>query len=489
MGTELPAWVELLRWIDWSLRAAICLRVVLSRRQVPVVLAWLMLLLVPIPWLGVITYIIVGEPRLGQRRLRRYMQLTEGFLERAVVFWKARPLEWQPECEPYRHISRVAQLVGGLPPVRGNSVRFLGGWKETLRALIKDIDEAKETCHILQYIWQPVGVGDLVAQAVERAARRGVKCRILVDSVGSKKFMRSDLPARMRAAGVQVAEALPVNLLRRPFSRVDLRNHRKIMVIDGRIAYTGSQNITDDTFKFNPIRKIGPWIDASVRLEGMAAAALDMVFLRDWYSEVHENLEEAVHHLLPDDMPVPMEGCTVHIVPSGPGQALAPMREAMLSTIYSAREELILTTPYFVPDDAMKAALTTAALSGVDVTLVVPKHSDAPTTAAAGRSMYSELLESGVKIKLFRNGLLHAKTVTVDSDVAVIGSANLDSRSFYLNFEVTALVYDPDEASLLRMLQVSYMEESDDLFLEDWIRRPAWRKVSEHTAKLLGPLL
>jgi cardiolipin synthase len=489
VGIELPAWAEMLKWVDWTLRAVILVRVVTSRRQVPVVLAWLMLLLLPIPWLGVVVYAVVGEPRLGRRRLRRYEKLTEGFLERAVVFWKARPIEWDPECAPYCHVSRVALLVGGLPPVRGNTVRFLGGWKETLRALIKEIDDARESCHLLFFIWQVEGVGDLVAQAVERAAQRGVRCRVMVDSVGSKQFLRSGLPARMKAAGVQVAEALPVNPLRMLFARLDLRNHRKIAVIDGKVAITGSQNITDDTFKFNPIRKIGPWLDASVRLEGPAAAALDMVFLRDWYSEVGEDIKHAVEHLLPESTPIAKEGCTVHVVPSGPAQAQAPMREAMLSAIYSARQELILTTPYFVPDDALKAALTTAALSGVDVTLVVPKHSDAPTTAAAGRAMYSELLESGVKIKLFRSGLLHAKTITVDSDVAIIGSANLDTRSFYLNFETTVFVYDPDEASLLRMLQVSYMEDSDDLFLEDWRKRPLWRKLTQHTAKLLGPLL
>jgi cardiolipin synthase A/B len=474
---------------DFILRVLLILRVVLSRRPVPVILSWVILLVIPVPWIGVIAYLIVGEPRLGTRRVRRYNELTQGFLEKAALLWKAQTHDWDPECKPYSHIAAVASLVGGIPPVRGNTVTFLGGWQPTVERLVQDIDAAQRSCHLSFFIWQESGVGLEVVAAVERAARRGVGCRVLVDAVGSKKFLRSRLPARLRAAGADVVAALPVNPLRMLLSRVDLRNHRKIVVIDGHIAYTGSQNITDDSFKFNPIRKIGPWIDSTVRVQGPAATALDVIFLRDWYSEVGENIDGIIHELLPATSDIAEGGCTVHVVPSGPGAGMFPMREAMLTAIYSAREELIITTPYFVPDDALKAAFVTAALAGVDVTLVVPKHSDAPTTAAAGESMFGELLEAGVKIKRFKNGLLHSKTITVDSDVAIIGSANLDTRSFYLNFEVTLFVYDPDEASLLRMLQVSYMEASEDLFLEDWNNRSPLRKLGQHMAKLLGPLL
>jgi cardiolipin synthase A/B len=479
----------LLLWADVLIRVVIALHLLMSRRPVPVVLAWLFLLLLPIPWLGVIAFLIVGEPRLGRRRYRRYERLTEGFFDRPVVFWKARPLEWDRECEPYCHIASVATLVGGIPPVRGNDVKFLGGWESAFQAMIADIEAAQKTVHLLTFIWQPRGIGERLVEAFERAAGRGVECRVMVDSVGSRGFMRSDLPARLRKAGVKVVEALPVNPLRVLLSRVDLRNHRKLLIIDGKVGYTGSQNVTDDSFKFNPIRRIGPWIDASLRIEGPAAAALEVVFLRDWYSEVGEDIEHTIEKVLPAETPIPAEGCVVHVVPSGPGSGRAPMREAMLSAIYSAREELIITTPYFVPDEATLAALRTAALSGVDVTLVVPKRSDAPTTAAAGKAHYGELLEAGVKIKLYDRGLLHSKTMTVDSDVAVIGSANLDSRSFWLNFEVTVFVYDPDEASLLRMLQVSYMEDSDDLFMEEWSKRPIASRIGQRAARLLGPLL
>ena len=479
----------ILKYLDFALRAVLAVHVILSRRPVPVALAWLSLLLVPIPYLGVLLYLVVGEPRLGARRTKRYADLTQGFLERAVMFWKATPTEWDPECRPYCHIATVASVVGEIPPLRGNTVRFLSGSEATIAALIKDIDEAQKTVHLLFYIWQERGAGEMVTAALERAASRGVTCRVLVDAVGSKKFLRSELPVRLKKAGAELSIALPVNFIRMFLSRVDLRNHRKIAVIDGKIGYAGSQNITDNTFKFKPLRKIGPWIDSMVRVKGPAAQALDVVFLRDWYSESGQDLSAVIDELLPQSVRILKEGCTVHVVPSGPGSGIAPMREAMLAVIFSARRELIITTPYFVPDDATKSALTAAAFSGVEVTLVMPKHPDALITSAAGRAEYHDLLQAGVKIKHFRKGLLHSKTITVDSNVAVIGSANLDMRSFWLNFEITLFVYDPDEASLLRMLQVSYMEASEDVFLDEWIKRPWWRKLGQKAARLLGPLL
>lgn len=475
-------------YVDILLRVALGLRVILSRRPVPVTLAWLMLMLLPVPFVGVFIYAVVGEIRLGRWRIRRYEQLTDGFMARATVFWRGRSQDWTSECKPYKHIADVANSVGDVPPLRGNQVAILGGSQVTMAALIKDIDNAKHRCHLLFYIWQEYGAGEEVVAALERAAARGVACRVLVDAVGSKKFLRSGLPARLNKAGVKVAAALPVNPVRMLFARLDLRNHRKIAIIDGWVAYAGSQNINDASFGYRPLRKIGPWIDAMVRLEGPAAQALEVIFLRDWEIESDENLGGKLESLLPD-LPVPDEGSIVQVVPSGPSPGVSAMREAMLTMLFSAQEELIITTPYFVPDEAMKACLIAAALRGVAVTLVLPKYVDGILVGAASRASYDELLQAGVKIKLFRSGLLHTKTVTVDSDLAVVGSVNFDMRSFYLNFEVSLFIYDTDEASMLRMLQTSYIEDSDDVFIEDWRARPLWRKLTESCARLLGPLL
>lgn len=292
----------------------------------------------------------------------------------------------------------------------------------------------------------------------------------------------------MRRAGVRVAAALPVNPVRMVLARIDLRNHRKIAVIDGCVAYAGSQNITDETFRVRRRPGIGPWIDASVRVEGTAAQALNVVFLRDWQSETDERFER-IEEFLPDLPELPEPASTVHVVPSGPGEGPTAIHRALLSTIYAAREELIMTTPYFVPDEATASAISTAAMRGVRVTLVIPKRLDAPLVALAGRSYFGELIASGVRIMLHRDGLLHAKTLTVDRSVGVIGSANFDMRSFWLNFETTLFVYDTDFASQLRWLQTSYMERSEEVDARRWGQRGLAARGAEGVARLLSPLL
>jgi cardiolipin synthase len=310
----------------------------------------------------------------------------------------------------------------------------------------------------------------------------------VVDARGSKHFIRKGLDTRLQKAGAKVAIALPVNPFRALFTRIDLRNHRKIAVIDGFLAWTGSGNITDTSFGYRPVRRVGPWIDAMVRVRGPAAQALDAVFLRDWLVESTDEDRAEVEKLL--KMPPAIEeGCAVQVVPTGPDSGPASMRDAIITTIFAAREELLITTPYFVPDEATKHALISTAMRGVAVTLIVPKHLDQLVVGAASRSHFEELLRAGVRIYLHRHGLLHSKTMTIDSDVAMIGSHNLDERSFRLNYEVSIFIYDTDQASLLRMLQMQYLSESDEIFADSWCRRPALKRFAENVARLLGPLL
>jgi cardiolipin synthase len=242
------------------------------------------------------------------------------------------------------------------------------------------------------------------------------------------------------------------------------------------------------TFGYRPLVRVGPWIDATLRVEGPAAQALEVVFLRDWQIESGEELGRHIEDVLPD-LPIPGVGSIVQIVPSGPSADPVTLRDALLTTIYAAREELIMTTPYFIPDEPTKQALAAAVLRGVKTTIVVPERSDGLIVGAASRAHYSDLLEVGVKILRYRKGLLHAKTVTVDSDIAMIGSSNIDVRSFFLNYEVSAFIYDTDQASVLRMLQVQYMEDSTEIFAEEWRKRPVYKRAAENLARLLTPLL
>ncbi len=233
---------------------------------------------------------------------------------------------------------------------------------------------------------------------------------------------------------------------------------------------------------------MGPWIDASVRVEGPAVQALAAVFLRDWALEDDQPVRLEPPYLTSLERPA-RQAAVVQVVPTGPGPDVVAMREALLTTIYAARSELTMTTPYFVPDEATLAALTAAARRGVRVTIVLPRTSDSRLVAAASRSHFEELLESGVTITRYRHGLLHAKLLAVDGKFSMIGSANIDARSFWLNFEVTLFVYDEAFAASLMALQRTYMEGAEELRLGAWRKRGRWARGVENVARLFGPIL
>ena len=468
---------------DFLARLALAGRVVMRNAPVPTILAWLVLLLF-VPLLGVPLYLLVGEVRLGSRRLKRYDQVIKIMEQRTGMFWREGELDWSAEVKPFRHVARLATEVADTPPIRGNRLMLLPDADGFFDAVAADIEAARLRCHLLMYIWAEVGSGERIGEALIRAAGRGVECRVLVDAVGSKRFLRSPLLARMRAAGVKIVAALPVSPLRMLFARVDLRNHRKIIVVDGRAGYVGSHNVMDPDYGLKP--KIGPCIDATVRLEGPAVQALEALFLRDWRLEYDEDLGRLERYL--PDVPVPDAGSIAQLVPTGPGPGRG-IHETLLTTIFSAREELIITTPYFVPDESLTVALSAAAGHGVRVTLVLTARSDSPIVLAAGRGHYADLLEAGVRIFEYDAGLLHSKTMTVDSDIALIGSTNLDMRSFRLNFEATLFVYDEDFTSLVRMMQVDYLQNARELFADEWRKRPFPHRLAQNTARLLGPLL
>lgn len=473
--------------VGWSIRLGLSAWVIMRRPAVPVALAWVALVMA-LPFVAVVAYALIGNNRLGRRRLRSFDRVDRELERRASTFWKVLEADWEKESEPFRHVARLAGAVGGMPPLVGNTIRIIGDTDEFLAAIVADIDRAEKFCHLLFYIFEGKAA-DQVGEALIRAAGRGVECRLLVDGVGSRPFVRCDLCERMRGAGVRVVGALEVGLWRAMLERIDLRNHRKIVVIDGRVGYVGSHNINDAAsgIKLRFGRGFARWVDASVRLEGPAVGELEVVFLRDWITDSEEAMEPLERYLPTYDWP--REGSLVQVVPSGPGMDGATVRETLVATIHSAREEIIMTTPYFVPDEATKSALAAAAMSGVSVALVVPHTIDTMLTAAAGRSHFEELMRAGVKIMRYKPGLLHAKTVTVDRAMGLIGSTNFDMRSFFLNFEITLFVYDSDVTGLLRMLQTSYMADSEELFVDSWVKRPLWKRAVENAARLLGPLL
>lgn len=470
---------------EWLLRIAMAPIIILRKRSPAVALAWLVVVAF-VPLLGAIVYFLLGENRLAKRHSARRQSLNRRFHvpgDGSPAYLRiVQPLL----KETFRPLVALAETAGAGQPLGGNELTLLSNFEELVEGLTSDIDAARENCHLLYYIFNDDKAGEAVSAALIKATQRGVTCRLLVDAVGSKDFLQGDLLLRLRAAGVLVEAALPVSALRVPFARLDLRNHRKLALIDGRVAYTGSHNISEPIYP----RKAayGAWVDATVRLCGPTVARLQDVFLEDWQYTTEETLPQAKAPLsLPEASP--HADIAVQVLPSGPHTETSPLLDVVLQAVAAAKEQVIFTTPYFVPNEIIVGALRSAASRGVEVILVLPKYSDSPLAQAAGRSHHDYLLGFGVKIHEFKGGLLHSKTLTVDRDFAIIGSANLDDRSFHLNFELELLVYDSDFSSQLRFLQQSYLEESEPLSLETVRNRSLARRFLDNAAKLLTPLL
>lgn len=459
------------------------LRVIWRRRPVGVTIAWLGVIILA-PVLGAISYFLFGESRLGNRIERRMRELLPAY--RA---WLGRPreaaAEWGGLPPDPREIHELGVRTVGIPALCGNRLVLHADSIEAFRAIIADIEAARESVHMEFYIWEPGGMADEVAAAVLRAAKRGVACRLLLDSLGSEDFLESTVASLLREGGVRVVEALPVSLLRSFVVRADHRTHRKIVVVDGRIGYTGSLNILDPR-EFKLWKGVGQWVDAMARIEGPAVEALAITFVGDWELATDEGLA-AIGRTVRE--PARAGTANVQVIPSGPGHAPEAIHKLILTTIYSARRELVLTTPYFVPSDALLTAIVSAAERGVEVTVILPAHNDSMLVHHAGRSTFDELLAAGVRIRAFEAGLLHTKSITVDGHTSVFGSVNLDMRSFYLNFEISLFVYDRDFTARLRDLQMAYVGGSRRIDPEEWAKRPLRFRFVENVFRLLGPLL
>ncbi|SUC06757.1 cardiolipin synthetase [Proteus mirabilis] len=337
------------------------------------------------------------------------------------------------------------------------------------------------------YIWQSGGLVEEVTEALIQAAKRGVKCRIMVDSAGSRSFFRTNGPARMRAAGIEFVESLQVNLFRFFLRRMDLRQHRKIVLIDNYISYTGSMNMVDPRY-FKQDAGVGQWIDIMVRMEGPVSTTLGIIYAFDWEMETGER------HLPPppDNNIMPFEqanGHTTQVIASGPGFPEELIQQSLITAIYSARKELVMTTPYFVPSDDLAHAISTAAMRGVDVSIIVPRSNDSFLVRWASRAFFTEILEAGVKVFQFEDGLLHTKSVMVDGQLSMVGSVNLDMRSLWLNFEITVVIDDECFASDLSIVQYDYIARSTQLTLDEWEKRPFMNRVLERLCYFFSPLL
>ncbi len=446
-----------------------------------------------LPVLGVIAYLFLGETSIGRERIHNLHKVEasmplpagDGLTADAVT----------PQAKP---LFDLVQPINHFPPLDGNRIRLLGDPTATpaqpkadsnaaIQVMIDDIDQALDHVHIGFYIWLDDNNGGRVTDAMCAAAQRGVKCRVMVDALGSRAFVHSQRWQQLKQAGVHVHAMLDdvPRLGHLAVGRVDLRNHRKVAVIDNRIAYCGSQNCADPEFRNKP--KFAPWIDLLMRCEGPIVRQAQYLFLSTWISETGENLEAMVNAAPASEHFE--DGVIAQMFGTGPTSQHNAMSDMFVAAMYAAREELLVTTPYFVPDEALLRALCAAPLRGVKTTIVFPARNDSMMVGNSCRSTWADLLGCGVTVMEYPLGLLHTKSLTLDGEIALVGSANMDRRSLELNYENNLLIADRTVVASIRARQLGYMSVSNTVSI-DTVK--AWsypKRLLQNAIGMMAPVL
>ncbi len=478
-------WIVLIEVVvGYLLALALILRILLQRRDPTATLAWVLWIIL-LPYVGAIIYLLLGRRRLVRQVRKRLARaaVLEPHLARlgggiAELEANAAPGHL---CKPQeREMLMLTNRMGQRPPTCGNAVRLLVDANQTYAELEEAIRGARDHVHLLYYIFQQDETGSRFRDLLIEKVKEGVTVRVLTDGVGSFNVDFFFIPL-VQAGGFH-AEFLPVGPFRRHW-HPNLRNHRKIAIVDGTIGFTGGVNIGDEYTGRK--RRVGPWRDTHLRVEGPAVHNLQEVFTEDWFFATGEDLID--ERWYPELQAV--GDVMVQIIGSGPDTDTQPLQRIFFLAVTSAKERVYLTTPYFVPDQSMLVALETAALRGVDVRLLLPRRSDMRLVLHAGRSYYDELLAAGVKIYEYSSGILHAKSMLVDDRWATVGSANMDIRSFQLNFEVNAAIYGPAFAEQLAVLFQRDLTQARQVTLEDLRKRTLPRRMAEGMARVLSPVL
>lgn len=473
---------------DWTIRI-IALVVIPRDRKPTAAMAWLLAIFL-IPFIGIVLYLLIGNIRLPKKRMARQEEADRMIAERAGSV----DLVADHEAWPAWFDSTVAQntRLTGLPATSGNRVSLIDDYQGSIDAMATDVATATRFVHVEFFI---VAFDDTTRgffAAMEDAVRRGVRVRLLMDHIASSKVpLHKATVEELDRIGVEWHYLLPVRPFKGDWQRPDLRNHRKIVVVDGVVGHMGSQNLIDRSYDSPKNVKRGlMWQELVARVTGPAVVELNAVFRSDWYAETGEVLGDEANtpvEALPVD--TSSEALDCQVVPSGPAFEIENNLRQFLTLVNSAQERVIITSPYFVPDEAMMYAITSAKLRGLDVQLFVSEIGDQGGVWHAQRSYYRPLLQAGVRIWLYPGPyILHAKHLSIDDDVAVIGSSNMDIRSFALNFEVTLLVRGASFVADMRAVEAKYRELGRELTLEEWEREPASATFLDGIARLTSAL-
>jgi len=467
--------------VDFAVRILALIFVPKNRRP-QTALAWLLAIFF-IPYVGIILFLILGRARLPRARRRKQREINEYILDTTEGFDKVKlDPPWPSWLQPIVELNRT---LGAMPLVGGNTARMWNDNTESLAQMTAAIRAAKKTVHCEFYILLLDEATADFFDALEEAHRRGVVVRVLLDHLGNFQYPGYRRTVRrLNAMGIAWRRMLPFRPLRGQLQRPDLRNHRKLLVVDGKVAFTGSQNVIETGYQRRKNHRRGlHWKDYMARFEGPVVAGIDALFVTDWYSETGELLEREAAPARPEVSDEGEYDCQV--VPSGPGFEGENNLRLFNSLVYAAQKKVILTSPYFVPDDSMLYAITTAAQSGLQVELFVSEIGDQLLVFHAQRSYYEVLLRAGVKIWLYAGPtILHSKHLTIDDEISVIGSSNMDMRSFSLDLEISVMVRGEKFLQELRAIEDANRAMSRELTLEEWLARPVGIRVLDNLARL-----
>ena len=470
--------------VDITIRV-IAIIVVPRNRRPTAATAWLLAIYF-IPYIGVLLFLLIGNPRLPRARRKKQELINETIAEVTKDLHLGTPRPGTPEW--LRSLIGMNQRLGALPLSGDNGAHLISDYQASLDAMADAIRTAQQYVHVEFYILQSDAATDNFFRALEEVRARGVTVRVLLDHWANrgKPYYRRTL-RRLTRMGAKWRLMLPVQPFKGKYQRPDLRNHRKLVVVDGDVAFMGSQNLTDSTYNLKKnIRRGLHWVDLMVRVEGPVVASINAVFLSDWYSETGETLEHEIELFEMNAGPGDLD---CQIIPSGPGFRFENNLRLFLGLLYYAQRKIIIVSPYFVPDEAMLLAVTTACHRGLQVELFVSEEGDQAMAYHAQRSYYEVLLKAGVRIWMYRKPfILHTKSLTIDDEVAIIGSSNMDMRSFGLNMEISMLVRGSEFVNEMRDVEDMYRNLSRELTLEEWEKQPLRSTVLDNLARLTSAL-
>lgn len=471
--------VALIFAIDFAVRLYLLVYIPKNRKPTAA-MSWLLLIYI-IPLIGTLLFLFIGGTKLSRIRRRNQHQITQMMKKYTSNLTKTGLVA--SVNEPYRYKARLAESLTALAPTKGNSITIISGYDEIIQNMTSAIHHAKEYVYVEFFAMALDDSTELFFEAMERAVNRGVQVRVLFDYLGTRKYPRyKEMKKRLTAIKVQWHPMLPISLRFSKYNRPDLRNHRKIVVVDNTDAYIGSLNLIDKTYHRKDTIS---YIELVAHFQGPSVNEAAAVFASDWYCETGEIIKDFMNNTLP----AKKGNQVVQILPSGPAYRYENNLKFFVSLIQSAERSVTITNPYLVPDESLLNALISASLRGVKISILNSEAMDQWMVGHAQRSYYEQLMRAGIAISLYKKPqLVHEKFIAVDNEVAIIGSSNLDIRSFELNHECVVVAYDSKTAKALVAHHQELLKNSRKLVLSTWLKRNGWQSFLDSIARLTSAL-